>query len=59
MGKIKFIKGKHDGEIREVPKHLAEYFCDIRKEAIRIKEAQPKLKTPEREGLPKIPKKRK
>jgi acid phosphatase class B len=57
--KIKFVKGKHKGEIREVSPQMAEFFCKIRQEAIILKVDDPKIQTQKQERLPDIPKARK
>jgi hypothetical protein len=42
--KIKFVKGKHKDEIREVSPQIAEFFVNIRREAIVLKVDEPKAK---------------
>ena len=56
---IKFVKGKHEGETREVSPQIAEFFVNIRREAIIIKIDEPKIQTKEKQPVKPIPKTRK
>lgn len=50
--KIKFIKGKLEGQTRNVGFDMADYYVNIRKQAILIKEDPATYQIPEAENEP-------
>lgn len=49
MMKIKFIKGKLEGQTRNVGSDMADYYVNIRKQAILVKEDPAVYSVPEAE----------